>query len=80
MCTGSIFKFLLSAAMHYHQLLVVLVLVHAAAAGSSPLTVNVSDKGIDDFSCLHENTTQACSSLEFVLKQLYLLPLDPMSF
>ena len=56
--------------MHYHQLLVVLVLVHAAAAGSSPLTVNVSDKGIDNSSCLHENTTQACRSLEFVLKQL----------
>ena len=55
--------------MYYHQLLVVLVFVHATA-GSSPLTVNVSDKGIDNSSCLHENTTQACRSLEFVLKQL----------
>ena len=45
------------------------MLVHATA-GSSPLTVNVSAKGIDDSSCLHENTTQACRSLEFVLKQL----------
>ena len=54
--------------MHYHQLLVVLVLVHAAAAGSSPLTVNVSDKGIDNSSCLHENTTQACRSLGICVK------------
>ena len=58
------------AAMHCHQLLVVLVLVHATAS-SSPLNVTVSDKGTDNSSCLQMNTTQACRTLEFVLKQLF---------
>ena len=55
--------------MFCHQLLVVLVLVHATAS-SSPLIVNVSDKGTDSSSCLQNNTTQACRTFEFVLKQL----------
>ena len=58
------------AAMHCHQILVVLVLVHATAS-SSPLNVTVSDKGTDNSSCLQMNTTQACRTLEFVLKQLF---------
>ena len=55
--------------MFCHQLWVVLVLVHATAS-SSPLIVNVSDKGTDSSSCLQNNNTQACRTFKFVLKQL----------
>ena len=52
---------------------VVALVLLCAVTGSTPLTIKVSDAGVDQPSCLLENTSQSCHTLEYALRQIPLI-------